>query len=687
MPAILPASSVLPRRFRLGDWVVDRDLGELAGPGGTVPLTGLSMALLASLAGRAGQLCDTDSLIAEVWEREEVSDATLQQRVKLLRRALNDDSDTPRYIATVRGRGYRLLLLPQALEAAPEPAPEPVPAPVPLSPPPLAPAAPAARWPRRLGAAMLVLVLAAASWWYASMAGQGGAALPLNRLVVLPLTHVAGGDDALLADGQTEQLIWTMSRVPGLVVIGRNSSMSYKDERRALAQLAPELASRLGVGSVLQGTVQRSGERLHMTLTLTEVKKLRVLWRQRFDTGDEGLTNLHAQIAQAVAQALGVKPDKAQAPPIDGDAYTLYVQGRQRYLRYSAKDNAAAMELFQASLARSPAYAPALAGLSDSYAQAVYQFGAPSNQLGDALRYADAAVALAPQLAEAHKARGLALDLLGRRREAAFSYHNASALNPNYSDALINEAILQWEAGRLFDAYKLAQRATALDPLDPYSHLITAQVLTSAGYAPAAQAILERVQQHAPDNAMAQTIRCAHWLEMGQHERAERECQALIRQHPEYEAGWSLSADVALNNGQTALAVQRFTTAAGLGAGSDSFYARLRLAILAGPAQRAALAPMITQLRQKIRQHDEDPESHLHLAMLLAATGQADEGVAALERAVEQGYSDRHWLETDPVLAPLRKHARYPALLARLDARLRVEHIKLQALLTPQGRQ
>lgn len=669
MPPSPTESSTLPQRFRLGEWVVDSAAGELVGSSKRVPLNGLSMALLLALVRRSGELCDLDYLIAEVWARGEVSDATLQQRVKLLRRALGDDSDTPRYIATVRGRGYRMLVQAQALDAGLAPPSAPVP-----------PARPPKRWPAVLLACMLVLTLAlgGAGWWYSNRPAASG--LPLNRLVVLPLSQAGDG-----VDDATGQLIWSLSRIPGLVVIGRHSSMSYKDDRRSLAQLAPDLARELGVGAVLQGSVQRKGERVQIALTLTDVRSLRVRWTKRFDSADDGLTNLHAQIAQQVAQALGVAPEKAYQPAIDGDAQTLYLQGRQHYLRYSASDNAAALELFKASLARAPAYAPALAGLSDACAQAVYQFGAPDNQLHDALRYADAAVALAPRLAEAHKARGLALDLLGRRREAAVSYHAASALNPNYSDALINEAILQWESGRLADAYLLAQRATALDPLDRYSHLITAQILTSAGFAAHAQAILARVRQHAPDDPMAQTIGCAYWFETGQGERAEHACQALIAQHPQYEAGWSLSADVALFNGQAALARQRFGSAAELGAGSDSFYARLRLAIIAGQPQGGALAPLIRQVRHKIARHDEDPELQLHLAMLLAANGQAADALAALDAAVSQGFGDRHWIEADPVLAPLRKQAGYATLLARLDGRLQVEHDKLQKLLKAKG--
>jgi DNA-binding winged helix-turn-helix (wHTH) protein/TolB-like protein/predicted Zn-dependent protease len=667
MPSPLPLSTALPGRFRLGDWVVDSALGELVGDAGRVPLNGLSLALLLALVKRAGELSPTDSLIAEVWERGEVSDATLQQRVKLLRRALGDDSDTPRYIATVRGRGYRLLLQPQCLEELPAAAAAALPL----------PARRLRRWPWAVLALLVVLGLGYAGW-YANAPAPANAQLADYRLVVLPLD----GDDELLADGLTEQLIWSMSKVPGLVVIARSSSMSYKDDRRALAQLAPELARDLQVGSVLQGRFQRSGERLLITLTLSDVRSLRVRWSKRFDVGSDGLTGVHGQAALQVAQALGV-PRVAEAPlAIDGDGYALYLQGRQHYLRYSAADNTKAMALFRASLARSPAYAPALAGLSDSYAQAVYQFGAPEHQLQDALRFADAAVALAPALAEAHKARGLALDLLGRRREAALSYHTASGLNPNYSDSLINEAILHWEGGRLASAYQLARRATALDPLDPYAYLITVQVLTSAGFTAEAQAILQQVHQHAPGNAMAQTIDCAHWLEMGQDGRAEAACQELLKQHADFAAGWLLSADVALFGGHADLAAQRFQTAAALGSGSDAFYARLRQAVSATPVRQAALLPLLRQLRQKIGQHNEDPDHQLQLAMLLTAMGQTDDAMSAVETAVQLGNSDRHWLANDPALALLRGHARFPALLARLDARLSREHAQLQGLLS-----
>ena len=121
----LSSSASLPSRFRLGEWIVDSALCELQRDNERIPLPGLSLSLLLALARRAGQLADSDSILSEVSPHDMVNDATLQQCIKLLRHALDDNRGTPRYIATMGERGYRLLMQPQAL---PPPAP-PVPGP------------------------------------------------------------------------------------------------------------------------------------------------------------------------------------------------------------------------------------------------------------------------------------------------------------------------------------------------------------------------------------------------------------------------------------------------------------------------------------------------------------------------------------------------------------------------------
>lgn len=706
MPTSNPAYPPLPTRFRLGEWIVDSDLCELQRGEEIVPLPGLSLSLLLALARRPNELSDSESLINEVWQREVVSDATLQQRIKLLRRALGDDSGTPRYIATIRGRGYRLLLQPEALPAQTTPsnhhalaqssaatmaAPSSLPAapPAPEPGPTLTfaeldsntalPAPPKLTVPKWLWFALasLLCLLLAGIWWWKAIPKT--APLDPKRLVVLPLQRASSDmNDDLFADGLTEQLIWNLARTPGLQVIARSSAMAYKDHPRPL----PELARALTVGSILQGQIQRNGGQIHITLKLIDVSNMGKRWEKRYDLSNDNLTGWQAMVAEEVASILGAHLDKQPQSPANGDAYTLYLQGRQRYLRYSQADNDAAITLFRASLARSPTYAHALAGLADAYAQAVYQFGAPSAQMDEALRYADAAIALAPQLAEAHKARGLALDMLGRRSAAIQSYRNASKLNPGYADAVINEAILQWEGGHLSEAYQLSKRAISLDPLEPYGYLINAQTLTTAGFHEAAELLLDRVQQHAPENAMAHTILCAHWSEVSNRTRAKAECAALLKRHPDYAPALTLTADIALQEGEQAIASQRYQHAIEQGVGADARYAKIRMALLRPVPQAAELMLFVNELKRKIEQHDEDPEQQMQLAMLYAGLGQVHEGMAALEAAVAGGYSNRHTLKNDPHLAVLRKHANFARLMGQLEGRLQNEHKRMQGLIS-----
>lgn len=732
MPIIDTVPVPLPTRFRLGEWIVDSALCELQRDDERVPLPGLSLSLLLALARRAGELADTESIVHEVWQREVVSDATLQQRIKLLRRALGDDSGTPRYIATIRGRGYRLLVQPEMLETGAKLAPLATPinhlaavsqdasliradTPPDNSSSPASHPLPAAKSDQNapiLSFAQLdsvtalppaaKLTLPASTWWkiiailgLLMALGVGIAFYPSSpkesihdpkRLVVLPLTHASAAiDDELFADGLTEQLIWNLARTPGLQVIARSSAMSYKTHPRPL----PDLARDLNVGSILRGKILRTGGQIQITLELIDTGNMKHRWQKRYDISNDNLTGWQAMVAEEVAGILGAHLDTnlaRQAPlAANGDAYTLYLQGRQRYLRYSQADNDAAILLFRASLSRSPTYAPALAGLADAYGQAVYQFGAPSAQMDEALRFADAAIALAPQLAEAHKARGLALDMLGRRNEAIHSYRNASKLNPGYADALINEAILQWEGGHLSEAYVLSRRAISLDPLEPYGYLVSAQTLTTAGFTKPAELLLERVQQHAPENAMAHTILCAHWHEAKNLARAKVECAALIKRHPDFAPALTLAGDIALQDGDTMLASQRYQRAVEQGVGADALYAKIRLALLRPETKKPELLAFVNEIKRKIEQHDEDPEQALRLAMLYAGMGQVDEGIKALEAAVLGGYSNRHTLESDPHLAALRNDAQFERVRGLLNARLEQEHRKMQGLMANQA--
>ncbi|MDK2125985.1 winged helix-turn-helix domain-containing protein [Parachitinimonas caeni] len=674
----LPIMIDLPSQFQLGEWQVDVRQGTLTRTGESVSLPGLSLALLLALARRAGDLVEADVLMAEVWPNQIVTDETLQQRIKLLRKALQDSREAPRYIATVRGRGYRLLERPQAL-AVQRVAVEPMTA---------APTAAIAQataqvtaisrprfWPSwRMGMMWLLAGVLLVLAWLSFRPADTREPDP-RRLIVLPLTLLSSQTaDQVVADGLTDQLIQNLAKTPGLQVIARTTAMSFKHRPRRVAELAAEL----GVGTVLEGSVRRRAQHLEVTLRLIDARNEQVRWSQRFDGDGRGLLLLEQNIAAEVAAVLGVRLASLPVGQTDEDAYRYYLEGRQRYMRYTAADNAAAQALFRASLVRSPAYALALAGLADATSQAVYQFGAPREQLAEALRYAEAAIAVAPGLAEAHKARGLALDLQGHRKLALESYRRASQLSPNYADALVNEAIVLRDAGRLAEAYQTARRASLLDPLDPYAYLISAQVLMGAGYLQQAGEVLNQVRRHAPDSAITQTIFCGYLVEAAELARAATECQWLTERHADYAPAWNQRGDLAMYRGERPAARTYYQRAAEMGKGDDAAYASLRLALLEPGRPSATL---LAEVQSRAAMAPEDAERQYQLALTLAHGQQADAALMALERALALGFSERRALRVDPIWAEFQAQPRFRTLMATLERHLATERQKLAPLL------
>lgn len=653
----------LPECFRLGDWLVDTRNGELrrVGTDERQPLPGLSLALLLALARRAGELVDSDTLIAEVWQGRSIGDDTLQQRVKLLRRALRDDPEAPVYIATVRGRGYRLLPHPAALPPSPPPG--------------AAPGRPGrprlARqrlWLAGLSLLLLCLALASLRPWHGSPSAP--AANP-RRLAVLPL-HLLSEQarDRYFADGLAEQLIQDLSRQRDLEVIAYSSVRAYRDHPPPL----PEVARELAVGHVLEGSVHSDGTARELRLNLVRTSDGTTIWSQNYPLQSDAL-DVQKRVAQAVAQALESRWARQDDPPLpaNGTAYELYLEGRERYWRYTAADNRAAIALFRASLAKDPAYALALAGLSDAYGQAVFQFDAPESDAREALRFADAALALAPNLAEAHKARAFALEQLGRVSEAAKSYERALQQNPGFADALINLAALRWESGQLAKAFVLAEQAARLDPLEPFAPLLAAQILAAVGLDAAAQRRFGLVEQHHGRRPIVALVLAQDALRRGEWRVALSRCSKLLSESPDYLPAQVLAGDAARLSGDKARAMAHYRAAAA-GQGADAFNGRLRLALDGQDGDPGWLTQAEAELRAERDAKPEAAAAPVLLALIAAWRGDAAQARRALQTAIARGWRDSQQLAQEP----LWQGAEFAPLRDRLQAMLRTEKARIE---------
>jgi TolB-like protein/Tfp pilus assembly protein PilF len=295
---------------------------------------------------------------------------------------------------------------------------------------------------------------------------EGG--LDPRRVAILPFANMsADPNDRYFADGLTEELISTVSRIGELSVISRTSVMRYKDTTTPIGEIGRELTA----GSVIEGSVRKAGNKVRVTAQLIEVKDDKHLWAQSYDRDLTDVFGIQADIAEKVADALRVKLVSEQKEvlerkaTVNSEAYTLYLKGRFYWNERSKEGINKALKYFSDAVALDPSFALAYSGLADCYliladrSWISYDAASPFYR-----KYADRAIELDGELAEAHATLGLALgqgwDFVGAERE----FKRAIELSPSYAMAYHWYAVLLGLVGRHGEAIDVERRAVELDP-------------------------------------------------------------------------------------------------------------------------------------------------------------------------------------------------------------------------------
>lgn len=274
--------------LRIGDWRLDPQLGQLTRGPENQRLEARTLRLLLYLANRAGETVSVDELLDNVWSGVVVTQDSVYQAVTSLRRLLGDSAKQPAYIVTVPRLGYRLIARvapweePLALDAAPEVAP---------------PSTPATK--RGLAIiAMVVLVIAAAGvfFWRAS-------APQAKSVAVLPFLDLTtqAMDEEYFADGMTEELIHSLSRLPGFQVPSPTASFVYKNKSLPPATIARELH----VAYLLDGSLRESGDTMRVSARLVRARDGFVMWSESYDRPKSDRLMIQDDIAAEVARAIG----------------------------------------------------------------------------------------------------------------------------------------------------------------------------------------------------------------------------------------------------------------------------------------------------------------------------------------------------------------------------------------------
>ena len=418
---------------------------QLLADGEPVALGSRAFEVLVTLARLQGQLVTKDQLIAEVWPRIAVEDNTLAVHISALRRTLGDGVAGARYVQTVPGRGYRFVapVVREGAEAAGGIMDGPATTPL--------------HTPTSAADAASVF------------------ALPPHSVAVLAFVNMSGNPaEEYFSDGISEELIYALSRVEGLQVVARTSSFSFKSKEASIT----DVARQLNVGAVLEGSVRRADDRVRITAQLINGKTGYHLWSESYDRKLSDIFALQMDIAEAVTGALEVVllGNAAMKFELGGtkiaQAFDTYLRGVKLFFTGKGKEGAgAALAALDLAVTLDPNYALAhalrariLRLLSGEWTTDPTLI---RTRFAQAHLAAERAVALAPELGEAHAALAQVLqdgffDFAG----ADAANERALALAPGSADVQRAYAGFAASLGRTEPAIAAAQRALVLDPLN-----------------------------------------------------------------------------------------------------------------------------------------------------------------------------------------------------------------------------
>jgi len=291
-----------------------------------------------------------------------------------------------------------------------------------------------------------------------------------NRIAILPFVNFSPDpNDEYFANGMTEEIISTVSGISGLSVISRTSVMGYKGTTKKVKEIGKELE----VGSVLEGSFRKAGNRIRVTTQLIDVVGDRHLWSQNYDRNLEDVFEVQSDVAKQVADALRVKIlspeiERIEKKPTGStNAYTLYLRGRYLWNTRRIEDVRKAAEYFEEAVKEDPGFALGYAGLADcSLILHNRGFDLQAN-LEKAKTMVAKALELDPELPEAHATRGLALENEHNLKEAEEEFRRAIELKPNYAFAHMWYHSLLLSQLRWDEALQQIEKALGLDPLSP----------------------------------------------------------------------------------------------------------------------------------------------------------------------------------------------------------------------------
>jgi TolB-like protein/DNA-binding winged helix-turn-helix (wHTH) protein/Flp pilus assembly protein TadD len=618
-------------KLRFRDYELDPDGFELCHAGHRIRLERKPMELLILLAQKRGHLVGREEIIEEIWGKDFFFDAEngINNAVRKIRSALNDDAERPRFVETAVGKGYRFIA---PVEPVLEPGGSATPEPDALFQEPQW-----FRWRRVWIPAVAAAALFAGALVFDAAGIRNrifGLGPPIHSIAVLPLENLSGDPTQdYFADGITDELITTLAKINSVDVISRTSVMRYKGVHKPLPQIAREL----GADGVVEGTVTHSGDRVRINAQLIYAPADRHLWAERYERNSGDILLLENDLARAIAEQIRgrLTPEEQRrftARPIDPAAHEAYLQGLYLWNKRTEPALRQSARYFQQAIGKVPLDAKAYAGLANAYivlgswsVEAI----SPREALEKARTSAEKALQLDARLAEGHTALAAIKHIYEWDWEGAGTeFRRAIELNPSYAPAHQWYAQYLCELGRFEECIPEATRAHALDP----AYLI----------------------------AGADVGIRLYWGR--RYREAIAPIQKILEFDPDFGIAHRFLGQVYEENHMYKEAVAELRKAVELSGDGPIDLAALGHAYAVAGRQTAALN-ILKELKQLEKRRYV---SNYDIALVHVGLGQRDRALESLDRAYQERSSWMVHLKVDPRLDPLRSDPRFQNLLRRV---------------------
>ena len=316
--------------------------------------------------------------------------------------------------------------------------------------------------------AAMVLVVAAGWWWHGVSSPAGGRTTEASMAVMPFVNQSPEPDSEYFSDGMTDELINALSRVEGLKVAARSSVFRFKGQDYEIR----EVGEKLGVSTVLEGTVRKAGNRLRISAQLTSVADGFNLWSQSFDREMKDIFDVQEEVCRAMVETFRMRLIGNSEEPLikrytgNMEAYNLFLRGQLHYFRYTPADMKVAVQYFEQAKQLDPRYPLPYVGIAAEYAMTALLGGVPPREyLAKAEAELNRALEIDPTVALAHSYLGFLRQQQRDWTGAESAHQQAIGLEPGVSDIHRRYAALLSHSGRAEESISVAKKAVDLDPV------------------------------------------------------------------------------------------------------------------------------------------------------------------------------------------------------------------------------